>query len=277
MLRNRGVPVNRSEGLDMVLSSVVIEGRFKVALALLDRGASIEEISLYMVFPSSHQAEYNLEEMERDNDRRQDRAELMLRVITAIEDLESEEVWDDEHVSTPLFQVAAYAFDANCVQLLLDAGARIDSTVYFNRDWHNQPAVPQTMMWGILNIVDGDGPDLPRMSTGRLMELKASIRLLLQHGASLNSLDGSESALEFACSHPKILHSGLLECLVKNASASNVSLKHIEAVMKRCGDDGRDETAILLKQMHETVSKGAMKVKTKSRREERDNKVERSE
>ncbi|KAK7424702.1 hypothetical protein QQX98_000280 [Neonectria punicea] len=277
-LMDRGVLVNEEETMGMGVCLAVSEGRFKVALALLDRGAPIEEINLHMVFPSIYQDEYNVEEMDRGDDRRQDRAELLLRVVTAIGHLESMEVWDSEYESTCLFQVAAYAFDANCVQLLLDAGARVDSAVqYFNPDLYNQPAVPQTMMWGILNIADRHRPDLSTMSTGRLMELKDSIRLLLQHGASLDSLNGNESALEFACSHPKILRSGLLECLVKNASASNVSLQHIERVMKRCGDDVKVDTAVLLKQMHETVSEGTMKVKTENRGEEGDNEVERSE
>ncbi|KPM39713.1 hypothetical protein AK830_g6891 [Neonectria ditissima] len=294
-LVDRGVPVNLKTSILPSFCSATSKGCFKVAMALMDHGAicTCARHPVFAVFDSSHESwsgrnvlgrEYGAEEIAEEEERRLDRAELLSRVIAryGYSDAEDERGWDFK-LATPLFRAAAYAFDANCVRILLDAGARVDGTLHYYEqvgfsddafidpgwsvvEWIT-PGVPQTQIWGILKVTGGY---LTYLSAYHLKELKDTIKLLLQRGASIDQLNGKESALELACSHPSsVLESGVLKCIVENASVSNISLQHLETVMKRCSRQRNGvELTILLKQMHEAVSTSNLNVESGSGREE---------
>ncbi|KAK1255843.1 hypothetical protein MKX07_008102 [Trichoderma sp. CBMAI-0711] len=108
---------------------------------------------------------------------------------------------------TPLFFAAAVAQDPECFEILLKAGARLD-TVVLNREKFEM--TEQSFLSGAGEV----------------------IALLLDYGSGLEDVNGEESTLQFACRFPgKGRDPALLDFLLEHATDKNVSLAYLEKLI----------------------------------------------
>lgn len=273
-LVDRGVPIDAVSNDLSPLALAVSRRHFNVVLALIDRGADtsllftidIDASALHWFLKYDYLgprvptlSRYTREERGRKiREGEEARAGVVSRLIALGADLEVKgDPQPQRFHGTPLYYAAAYAIDPKCVKILLDAGARVDATV----DYEVHPGFPDrkrqthTILYGILRVIS-EPSIIPRR--GRDCERsKDAIRLLLQHGARLDSLGGEESALQLACRAREFHDTGVLECVLNNSSAVNASLEHIEEVLRACGT-GDQYVATLLQQMHERVRKATV-------------------
>ncbi|KAL7916377.1 ankyrin repeat-containing domain protein [Trichoderma velutinum] len=134
---------------------------------------------------------------------------------------------DFDSDATPLFFAAAQAQDPECIEILLKAGARPDTTV-LNRE-NPEHMQKQSFLAGVFRHLwqtEGRGIAPPLSQAGEIIEM------LLKYGARLEDVDGEESPLGFVCRYPKQrMDYSHLDFVLEHATRDNVSLEHVERII----------------------------------------------
>ncbi|KAL7804213.1 ankyrin repeat-containing domain protein [Trichoderma afarasin] len=135
---------------------------------------------------------------------------------------------DFDSDATPLFFAAAQAQDPECTEILLKAGARPNTPV-LNRE-NPEHMQTQSFLAGVFRHLwwetESRGFAPPLSQAGEI------VALLLKYGASLEDIDGVESALEFVCRCPEErMDYSHLDFVLKHATRENVSPEHVEGVI----------------------------------------------
>lgn len=135
---------------------------------------------------------------------------------------------DFDSDATPLFFAAAQAQDPECTEILLKAGARPNTPV-LNRE-NPEHMQTQSFLAGVFRHLwwetESRGFAPPLSQAGEI------VALLLKYGASLEDVDGVESALEFVCRCPEErMDYSHLDFVLKHATRENVSPEHVEGVI----------------------------------------------
>ncbi|KAH6607195.1 ankyrin repeats 3 copies domain-containing [Trichoderma cornu-damae] len=129
-----------------------------------------------------------------------------------------------ESDGTPLFFAAAIARDLECTEILLRAGANPNSSVLERRRGHQE----QSILYGLFrHMWDNTYQSAPPLSHAGPI-----IVLLLRHGSSLESINGEECALGYACRRQRDgVDYTLLDFLLQHATGRNISLEYLESLI----------------------------------------------
>ncbi|PNY26495.1 ankyrin repeat protein [Tolypocladium capitatum] len=139
---------------------------------------------------------------------------------------------------TALFFAAVHVKEIVFMQMLLEAGARVDSVVI---DRLAIGGRPQSFLAGLFrhefNIYPYHALTDDEIDNELVYFVRDRMVVLLNHGARLDAVGGEQSALEYACEvacrYP--MRHEVLWLLLWNSTSRNVSREHIEVVKPRYG------------------------------------------
>lgn len=150
-------------------------------------------------------------------------------------------------IATPLFFATAFARNTDCMKMLLEAGADVNSPVrvrvapgrgrrgcrtmsilsgLFSYAWRERQSIVECPIQyaGLKKM------EIP--ITEGMSELEGPISMLLQHGATLNMVGDCPSALSLVCTEAVESSSlSVLKWLTNNATTSNVSIGHVDSLL----------------------------------------------
>lgn len=82
----------------------------------------------------------------------------------------------------------------------------------------------------------------PFVSLGDVRRVQSCIKMLLKHGARLDSVGSEQSALQYACEVAMVECFELLCVLLRGSTHRSVSLTHVEALKMKYGPGGSGNT-----------------------------------
>ncbi|KAL6361924.1 hypothetical protein LRP88_05406 [Fusarium phalaenopsidis] len=239
-LVDHSVPMNvMGQGITP-LSQLVVEAKYKPAIALLERGAdpyldghNQRMCALGWCFNDRFIDPPEPGPMTKEL--REDRRKLVALLIAKGADVNRVTITGDEH-HTPLCWALVGGKDVECIRILLDAGASIRDAVT-----HTDGSKTEGLLRMLFSKVAGSYPWIPRVngpSEAFFEPYKDSVRLLLDNGARIDSVDDEVSALGICCqmATPKI-GTWALEFLVENSTRRNVTLEFVEAILEDTEDE----------------------------------------
>ncbi|EEU47244.1 uncharacterized protein NECHADRAFT_77496 [Fusarium vanettenii 77-13-4] len=235
-LVDHGVPMNVMVQGDTPLSQLVCRAMYKPAIALLERGADpyidghnqrMHLLDLCfndrLIYPSEPESV--------TTELREDRRKLVAMFIAKGADVNRVTTIGDEY-RTPLFRALISGKDVECIRILLDAGASIRNAVT-----DTDGSKTEGLLRELFRQVAGLFPYVTRMGGPKeayFEPYKDSVRLLLENGARIDSVDDEESALGICwkMATPKI-GTWALEFLIDNSTRQNVTLEFVEALLEK--------------------------------------------
>ncbi|CAG9977209.1 unnamed protein product [Clonostachys byssicola] len=143
--------------------------------------------------------------------------------------------------ATPIFFAATFAQNTGCMKMLFEAGADATSDVQVeylggHRTMSMLSAV-FSYVWrerrGLVEVpIQYPGLEEPPIVES-MSELEDQISMLLQHGATLNEVGRSPSALRLACTDAlQTSDFSFLKWLTDNSTTRNVSVEHMDSLLK---------------------------------------------
>lgn len=239
-LVDHGVPMNVIGKGMTPFSQLVVEARYKPAIALLERGADpffdahIQSMSVLDCcfndrFIDASEPESVTRELTED------RRKLVALLIAKGADVNTVTIIGDEG-QTPLCRALMSGKDVECVRILLDAGASIRNAVTYTDGSKTEGLIRK-----LFSKIAGIYPWVPRVdgpNEAFLEPYKDCVRLLLENGARIDAVDDGESALNICCemASPRI-GTWALEFLVDNSTRRNVTLEFVEAQLEDTEDE----------------------------------------
>ncbi|RMJ15364.1 hypothetical protein BHE90_002356 [Fusarium euwallaceae] len=251
-LVDHDVPMNLvGQGLTP-LSQLVSGAKYKPAIALLERGADpcfdahnqrmraldwcFNERYILSSEPESVTEEW-----------REDRRKLVALLIEKGMDVNRVTTTQDES-RTPLYWALVGGKDVECIKILLDAGASIRNAITYTDGSKSEGLIRQ-----LFRKVAGLHPWSIRVGGPKeafFEPYKDCVRLLLENGARIDSVDDEQSAMSICCQMAVTPGVGTwgLEFLVDNSTSRNVRLEFVEALL---GDteEGDEEIHMLLERL----------------------------
>lgn len=239
-LVDHGVPMNVIGQGITPFSQLVVRAKYKPTIALLERGAdpyfdghNQRMCTLGWCFNDRFIDPSEPESVTKEL--REDRRKLVALLIAKGADVNRVTITGDEH-HTPLCWALVGGKDAECIRILLDAGASIRNAVTYT-----DGSKTEGLLRMLFRKVAALTPWVPRMngpSEAFFEPYKDSVRLLLENGARIDSVDDEESALGICCqmATPKI-GTWVLEFLVDNSTRRNVTLEFVEAILEDTEDE----------------------------------------
>lgn len=245
-----GVPMNVMVGGDTPLSLLVRRAMYKPAITLLERGADayfdghnqrmhVLDLCFDDIFMHLFKTESVVREL------REDRRKLVAMFIAKGADVNSVTTIEDKYLS-PLYRALVWGKDVEFIRILLDAGASIRNAVTYT-----DGSKTEGLLRELFRQVAGFFPraiGVGGPSEAFFEPYKDSVRLLLENGARIDSVDGEESALGICCqmATPK---TGIwaLEFLVDNSTRLNFKLEFVESLLKNTEDEKVRELLELLR------------------------------
>ncbi|KAJ4309065.1 hypothetical protein N0V84_011719 [Fusarium piperis] len=237
-LVNRGIPLDVM-GItgNTALADLIEAAHFKAAIALLERGAdpTISDwgdrgIGLFNAICRNRKSSDVIDEAEQEpeaTDLREDQRRLVSLLLAKGVDPNRRMGHGAAPFSKALFWVLMELRDAECIKTLLDAGADIKSAFCENHETRSESLL--RVFFELFGEPDPDALKKWDPITIGLDPYKESLRLLLERGARIDSLDGEWSALSKTCELAgSDIGPGALEFLVENATCRNVELEHVE-------------------------------------------------
>ncbi|RSL48577.1 hypothetical protein CEP54_012844 [Fusarium duplospermum] len=255
-LVDHGVPMNLiGQGLTP-LSQLVSGALYKPAIALLERGAD-------PCFDAHNQRMRALDWCFNDRfidpsepesvtkELRADRRKLVALLIKKGMDVNRVTVTGDEY-RTPLYWALVGGKDVECIRILLDAGANIRNAVTYTDGSKTEGLIRQ-----VFRKVAGLHPWSIRIggpSEAFFEPYKNSVRLLLENGARVDSVDDEESALRICCRMAVTPGIGAwaLEFLVDNSTRRNVSLEFVDRLLDDT-EDGDEAIRTLFERLRDKL------------------------
>jgi ankyrin repeat protein len=131
--------------------------------------------------------------------------------------------------SRPLFWALAETRDVRCVQVLLDAGADINSAV--DENCHTESESILRCFFDLFGEKQENDTWIWRPLQTDLRGYKESVCLLLERGARIDAVGDEYSALSKACELER--KKGALTLLVENATCRNTELRHVAKLRER--------------------------------------------
>ncbi|KAL2690020.1 hypothetical protein Neosp_004088 [[Neocosmospora] mangrovei] len=246
-LVDHGVPMNVMVEGDTPLSQLVRRAMYKPAVALLERGAdpyfdghyqrmNVLDLCFDDIFMHLFKTESVVREL------REDRRKLVAMFIAKGADVNSVTTIEDKHLSL-LCRALLWGKDVELIRILLDAGASIRNAVTYT-DGSKTEGLLRELFRQVADFfpraIGVGGP-----SEAFFEPYKDSVRLLLEHGARIDSVDGEKSVLGICCqmATPKTpkKRPWALEFLIDNSIRQNVTLEFIEALLEKTeGEEVRE-------------------------------------
>ncbi|KAF4447487.1 hypothetical protein F53441_8971 [Fusarium austroafricanum] len=237
MLVDRGVPLNKQTSDGTVLEMMMENCKFECALVLLQRGAKVSNNRghdiIDSLFHEAYELDIRMEEEKGDYDKAErmyeDRRKLLGVLIERGADVNRLTSRGMLPPSRPLFWALVVSKDIECLEMLLDAGARIDNVFRFDGRVEGILCPFFCYETGYASLrVPGEVTEYD------FEEYGDCLRLLFQRGARIDSKDGDVSALEEACHNA--FREGMpweLEFMADHATSQNVTVEHVETFMAR--------------------------------------------
>ncbi|KAJ4327503.1 hypothetical protein N0V84_002029 [Fusarium piperis] len=236
-----GVPMDMIGHGITPLSKLVAGAKFKPAIALLERGAdpcfdthNHKMRALDWCFNARYIDPTEPESVTKELN--EDRRKLVALLIAKGADVNRATNIMVREYRTPLYWALLGGKDAECIRILLDAGASIRNAITY-LDGSRSEGLLRQLFRKVANLPPwaprADGPSEPFFEPYR-----DSVRLLLENGARVDSVDGEQSALGISCqmatSEAEIW---ALEFLVDNSTSQNVSLEFVEALLENAENE----------------------------------------
>ncbi|KAF5022044.1 hypothetical protein F66182_5927 [Fusarium sp. NRRL 66182] len=255
-----GVPLDAESPEGTAVNMMVRELRFTAAIAILERGADASnDVAnghglgiLDRVFDETYQTSIETAQLESvANEYKNDRQRLVQLLIARGADVNRLLGQGNPPLSRPLYWALTVTKDVQCVQLLLDAGARIEDG-FLDTDSRSEG-----LLRGFFNIFTGYANMRPKTGAPTRADFEPysdSVLLLLERGARIDAPDNERSALYELC-ELGVLENGSwgLEFLVEHATVRNVKVEYVEALMRSW--ETNERVCALLKLLREKLIK----------------------
>ncbi|KAM0420274.1 hypothetical protein ACHAPT_011935 [Fusarium lateritium] len=243
-LADRGVPLDVLSGSGDTAVTVMIEAmNFKAGIELLEHGAdpTITDwgdrgIGLFDTCLKSTYSDA-IDQVEQEDKAREmieDRRKLVSLLLANGLDPNRRLGHGAAPFSRPLFWALMGTRDVECVRLILDSGASIKSSFIENHESQSESIL--RVFFELFGKPDPDALKKWDPITISLEPYKSSLRLLLERGARIDSVDDEWSALSKTC---ELAVSDMgpepLEFLVENATCRNVEAEHVELLRSGWG------------------------------------------
>lgn len=263
-LVDHGIPLDII-GIDCntALAQLVQAGHVKAAIKLLERGADPTVSDLgdrgVGLFHSiclnrlSSDAMDGTEQESKAREWREDRRRLVSLLLANGVDPNGRLGHGAAPFSKPLFWILMELRDVECIKILLDAGAEIKSAFCENHETRSESLL--RVFFELFGESDPNALFKWSTITIGLDPYKDSLRLLLERGARVDSLDGEWSALSKTCELAgSDMGPGALEFLVENATRRNVEPEHVELLRSQWM--GSETVHKLLGQLYSKIING---------------------
>ncbi|VUC25904.1 unnamed protein product [Clonostachys rosea] len=156
-----------------------------------------------------------------------------------------EAMGDIGFAATPLFYATVFAQSAECMEILIEAGASTTPLVQVGAMRNGEAPLTMSLLSGLFSNAWGEPwriVDHPILFTHYrdssivygMDELKNRVSMLLQHGATLNNARGCISALDLACNQAaRSASCDFLKWLTDTATTNNVDVEHVDSILSQ--------------------------------------------